>query len=209
MRRIIMRGNRYGRLLVLRDLSKSCLCRCDCGVELEVQRNNLRSGNTESCGCYQKDQSSQASMTHGKTDSEEYRIWLGIMSRCYNPKRKTYPLYGGVGIVVVEQWHNFQNFLDDMGPRPTVGHTIDRFPNKSGNYEPGNCRWATMKEQGNNRKSNVLLTKDGKTQTARQWEEELGLGRGLIHARLKLGWSAERALSGPIKKRGVRKVRIR
>ncbi len=200
-------GQRFGRLFVVECKPRVCSCKCDCGNVLDVVTGNLTSENTQSCGCLQRERTSEVSVTHGKTDSREYRIWIGIMSRCYNPNRKSYTLYGGVGVIVCDRWHDFANFLADMGEQPTPKHTIDRFPNGEGNYEPNNCRWATMKEQGNNRKNNVLLTKDGKTQTARQWEEEIGLVRGLIYARLKLGWSVERALSKPMKKHGIRKRR--
>lgn len=200
-------GQKFGRLTVTQTQPGVCLCTCDCGAQLSVRTNNLTSGNTQSCGCFHSDRSSEAHTTHGKTDSQEYRIWLGIMSRCYNKNRTSYQLYGALGIIVADRWHDFANFLADMGPRPSSKHTVDRFPNGDGNYEPGNCRWATMKEQGNNRKNNVLLTKDGKTQTARQWEEELGLCSGLIYARLKLGWTEEEALSEPKKRRGIRRPR--
>ena len=194
-------GLKFGRLTVVSMVPGKCWCLCECGNSVEVASNNLVSGNTQSCGCLQKQRTSESSTTHGKTDSPEYRIWLGIMSRCYNKNRVSYSMYGGAGVTVSEHWHDFANFLADMGAQPSSKYTVDRFPNASGNYELGNCRWATMKEQSNNRKNNVLLTKDGRTQTARQWEEELGLCRGLIHARLKLGWSVERALSGPLKKK--------
>ena len=198
---------RFGRLVVVATTPGRCQCACDCGSQLEVATNNLVSGNTQSCGCLQRERSAEASRTHGKTDSPEYRIWLGMVSRCYNENRVSYVSCGAVGVVVTERWHDFANFLEDMGPRPSPSHTVDRFPDGDGNYEPSNCRWATMKEQGNNRKNNVLLTKDGRTRTASQWEEELGLCRGLIYARLQQGWSEEAALAGPKKKRGVRRPR--
>src|ERR1035437_5533989 len=108
---------------------------------------------------------------HGKTNTVEYIIWGHITQRCYNPSCKQYADYGGRGIKMCQRWFDsFFAFLTDMGPRPN-GLTIDRI-NNDGNYEPGNCRWATMKEQCSNRRSNVMLEYNGKTMTLRQWSVE-------------------------------------
>lgn len=96
------------------------------------------------------------------------------MQRCYNPKNHKYPRYGGRGIKVCERWHNFENFLKDMG-EPPPGTTLDRFPDNDGNYEPGNCRWATREQQANNCSSNRLLEVDGQIHTMSEWSKITGI----------------------------------
>jgi hypothetical protein len=198
------------RLTVIRILEertdggeKIVLCRCECGKEVKVQANNLTSGNTRSCGCLRRERQSEANRTHGKYGTPEHASWRDMLARCYNPNVKGYPYYGAIGVVVADRWrgeNGFSNFLADMGLKPSPKHTIDRHPNQAGNYEPGNCRWATRKEQSRNRKSNVLLEFDGRKQMMCEWEEENGLNSGMIHARLKLGWSVERAITTPARK---------
>lgn len=110
----------------------------------------------------------------------------------------SYAIYGGRGVVVCERWRaSFQNFLADMGERPE-GMTIDRYPDKDGNYEPSNCRWATLKEQPNNRSSNNILTLNGVSRTLTEWSENTGLARATIATRMALGWQLERVLTQPV-----------
>jgi hypothetical protein len=118
-----------------------------------------------------------------------------MYSRCHRPKSRDYQRYGAIGITVYVEWHDFINFLRDMGERPE-GKTIDRI-NGKGNYEPGNCRWATAKEQANNIKTNRIITFKGETKTLPQWAEQYGIYREVIRKRLKAGWSVERALLTP------------
>jgi hypothetical protein len=119
----------------------------------------------------------------------EYNIWQSMKQRCYDSNHKAYNHYGGRGIAMCEEWRtDFWKFLEDMGKRPSKLHSIDRI-NVNGNYEPDNCRWATMKEQQNNRRNNVLLTYNNKTQTQAQWANELGISEKTISSRLALGWS--------------------
>ena len=127
-----------------------------------------------------------------------YRSWELMRSRCQNPKSDQYPEYGAKGIHVCDSWQDFLVFLADMGESPP-DCTLDRYPNKAGNYEPGNCRWATAKEQARNRRDNVLLTHGGRTQSAAAWCEELGLDYPSIVARVSAGWDADRALMTPTK----------
>lgn len=129
----------------------------------------------------------------GKKASRTYRIWRNMRNRCERAYHSAYPYYGGAGIVVCERWKTFANFLADMGPVPD-GMTIDRIDSKK-NYEPENCRWATMKQQARNTKWNRLLTAYGKTQCIAAWAEELGIRATNIYSRLDRGCSAERALS--------------
>lgn len=130
----------------------------------------------------------------------EYRAWNSMKSRCYNKSHTSYRNYGGRGIQVCERWrYDFPTFLNDMGNRPSK-HTLDRIDN-DGNYTPGNCRWATYKEQLNNKRGNRLLTLDGKTQTVSQWSTETGIKYWTLSQRVgRYGWSDEDALTKPVRK---------
>lgn len=131
--------------------------------------------------------------------SPEYITWNGMRARCTNPKNPNYDRYGARGVKVCDEWlTSFVTFLGDMGRKPTPQHSIERI-NNNGNYEPGNCRWATNKEQANNRRSSRLLTYNGLTQTVAFWAQLCGLRIGTLHSRLKSGWSVERALTTPIR----------
>lgn len=127
--------------------------------------------------------------------SREYVIWRNMRARCTNPTDVGFHKYGGRGIAVCAPWlDDFVNFLADMGRCPGPSHSIERIDN-DGNYEPGNCRWATPKEQANNRRSSRYLTFNGEVATMTQWAERVGLKVATLHARLKAGWSEERALT--------------
>lgn len=123
------------------------LCECDCGKTTVVEGYRLQSGVTRSCGCLRGD----THRRHGKRQTATYKAWLTTKQRCSNPRNQDYRLYGGRGVKMCERWLKFANFLADMGERPN-GLTLDRFPNNDGNYEPGNCRWATQKQQAATRR---------------------------------------------------------
>lgn len=149
-------------------------------------------------------------LTHGMARRHkvvpEYGVWSGMRDRCENPANNRFHLYGARGISVCERWQQFEFFYEDMGPRPTAKHSIDRIDN-DGNYQPGNCRWITMKEQANNTSANRLLTFNGVTLTLSQWSERLGINVGTLgHRTGRLGWSIERAFSEPVQQ-GRRRVR--
>jgi len=197
-------GQRFGRLTALefagykqytRERKRMWKCRCDCGKEVTVAYMYLTGGGTKSCGCLV----GQHKRTHGATIggkmSPEFRVWSAMHSRCENPRNKGYKDYGGRGIKVCERWASFENFLADMGPRPSLAHSIDRYPNNDGDYEPHNCRWATMREQSNNRRSSRTLTFHDETLTLAEWERRAGLSSGVLHRRLHWGWTVEEALT--------------
>lgn len=133
--------------------------------------------------------------TRGYKRTPAYETWQAMMSRCTRPSNVAYARYGGAGITVCERWRIFDNFLADMGERP-AGKNIDRIDGAKG-YEPGNCRWATSQEQARNRRSNKLLTFQGRTKAIAEWADEVGLNRDAITKRLRLGWTVERALTAP------------
>lgn len=158
-------GHRFGRLLVLERATSVTrhtrwLCRCDCGETVSVYAHSLRRGFTRSCGCLRREAAREIieinrglepNLIHGMTESPEYRSWCHMKQRCLNPNSIRYERWGGRGIKICPQWLNsFETFYADVGERPSPIHSIDRI-NNDGNYEPGNVRWATHKEQRNNR----------------------------------------------------------
>lgn len=199
-------GQKFGRLTVVERVENAknrnarWKCVCDCGNEVIVTGSNLCRGNTKSCGCYQKEMTVKTKTTHGGHETRLYRIWADIKKRCYNENQAYYNDYGGRGISMCESWRgSFESFRDwSLENGYSDDLSIDRI-NFNGNYEPSNCRWATVKEQANNRRSNRFLTYNGKTQTMAQWADELGLEYKEIAARLNyLGWTVEEALSTPV-----------
>lgn len=172
---------RFGKLLVLELAEKSkngtakWRCRCDCGVEKVLFSTVLRRGQA-SCGCDQPQRISEARTTHGMTESATYNSWKSMRARCTNPNSPDYAAYGGRGIAYCAAWESFETFLKDMGERPE-GMTLDRFPNQDGNYEPGNCRWATSKSQANNRSANVYVEYGGRSLTLSELGETIGMDR--------------------------------
>jgi hypothetical protein len=145
-------GKRFGRLVILSILTtRKVFAVCDCGTQKIIWRSNLvrRKSPTRSCGCLHREEQPTYARRHGHYKSATYRTWYSMKTRCFNQKSNRYVHYGARGITVCDRWMNFAEFLEDMGERP-AGKTLDRI-NNDGNYEPGNCRWATAKEQASNK----------------------------------------------------------
>ena len=134
---------------------------------------------------------------HGMTNTKVYKTWDSMKERCYGSYRHDFAHYGGRGIDVCARWKNsLLAFYEDMGDPPTPQHTLDRI-DSNGNYEPGNCRWATQRVQQNNRSSNRKLTLNGETHNCAEWARKIGINRDTLYKRLVAGWSVEKALTTP------------
>lgn len=157
--RLDLVGQRFGRLQALCFVEMSehgksmWRCLCICGNETTVIGSKLATGYTRSCGCLRADTMSETMTTHGHRAVPEYDSWSHMIQRCTNSNNKDFDCYGGRGIQVCQQWlESFAAFYLDMGQRPSAGHSLDRYPNNDGNYEPTNCRWATRQQQAQNRR---------------------------------------------------------
>lgn len=198
-------GMKIGRLLVLgfadRRGNKNLLywhCQCDCGQKVDVSGNSLRSGSVKSCGCYQHEcrvsRMSKIATTHGLSKTREYTIWGKMKARCYNKNDTAYLNYGGRGIKICERWKNsFLSFFKDMGNCP-VGFSIERIDN-DGDYEPDNCKWASHKEQSNNRRSNIKIAAYGEIKSLKEWSEVLNIPEFRLYRRYACGVSMDKLLS--------------
>lgn len=173
------------------------LCRCQCGKYSVVTIGNLRDGNTRSCGCTKI----KHRHTAGPKKSSEYRAYLSMKDRCCRPENHAYSQYGGRGICVCDRWlDSFQNFIADMGPKPDPSYSLDRKEN-NGNYEPGNCRWATRTEQARNTRRSQNLTLGAETLSLTAWSKKSGLDKKTITKRLAKGMSVAEALTAPVRQR--------
>lgn len=143
--------------------------------------------------------------THGLSSSPEYKVWQQMKDRSFNQNNADYSAYGGRGIVICDEWRDdFQAFYDHTGPRPAPGLSVDRIDNGKG-YEPGNVRWATIREQLLHTRRSRILTLNGRSQTMTEWAEELGMKFDTLHMRMHRGWSVERALSQPVQQQRSKK----
>lgn len=171
-------------------------CQCDCGSVRTISCRALRSGTWLSCGCYKRD--NPGAKKHGMCGSGEYRSYRAMLQRTNDPNATSYPRYGARGIIVCNQWkESFEQFLADVGARPSVRHSLERIDNE-GDYQPGNVRWATPKEQARNRRSSRFIRCNGKTKTLAEWADLTGLPSHAIYKRLERGWCIDRALSAPL-----------
>jgi hypothetical protein len=207
MRSIDITGQRFGRLTALRIAVRGgegphrrrqrWLFRCDCGNDVEAGKDSVMRGTTRSCGCLQAEitiQRNKQSVRHGHTSgahrSSEWVSWQHMRQRCSNPNHVYYKNYGGRGIRIDPRWDDFENFLTDMGGKPSPEHEIDRI-DSNGNYEPGNVRWTLPIEQANNKRNSRYYTIDGRRQTIAQWAREYSIDPQKLRKRIDAGWSPE------------------
>lgn len=199
-RKIDLTGKRFGKLTVIgeaghRGKELAWLCQCDCGNKTVVIGNNLKRGHTKSCGCLQ--------VTHKATGTRLYTIWQRMKDRTLNKNSHAYGRYGKRGITLCDEWRDsFEAFRDwalSNGYKDTL--SVDRIDNNRG-YSPDNCRWVNVKTQSNNRSSCHLLTYNGETKNVTQWAETIGMNPVTLESRIISGWSIEKALSTPVRKRG-------
>ncbi len=197
-----MIGQRFGRLVVTARDGRRVTCSCDCGKTIEAERGNVAYGRTRSCGCLQAEvarENGRRAAKHGHTSggkmSPEYLSWQAMNARCRNPAAENFAEYGGRGITVCGRWReSFAAFLADVGPR-RPGTTLDRVQN-DGNYEPGNVRWATPRQQAGNRRTSRLITIGGETACLTEWARRAGVSDHCILHRLRRGLTG-RALIQP------------
>lgn len=199
-------GRVFDRLTVLRrapnhDGRVAWTCHCVCGKECVGLAILLRTGMKRSCGCLHSEVTAARNTKHGAAKrgevTSEFAIWSGMISRCYDPKTTRYPQYGGRGIAVCDEWRtDFAAFLAHVGPRPSSKHSIDRIDNDRG-YEPGNVRWATMKEQCRNRRNNHYITIGTETMALAAWLERMGMSEPSYRYRKSKGWTDEKVLTTP------------
>lgn len=204
-----MIGNKYGKLTVVsieKQNKKTLLkCKCDCGNEIIRPTYLIATNQIKSCGCLKGDairryndsgKHSRSRLEDGRSLHPLYGTWFQMIARCENPNSKHYDRYGGRGIKVCEEWHDFWKFAEwsnSVGGRPQ-GYTLDRI-NNDGNYEPSNCRWADWRTQKTNTSANVFLEYNGAIKTTIEWAEEFKIHPHTLQNRIKRGWSIERALT--------------
>lgn len=176
-------GSRYGLLTAISEVDveggSRWLFMCDCGNHTTPDPNNVLSGNTASCGCR------SGGRTHGRSNSSEYTCWETMIQRCTNPSCPSFRNYGGRGIAVCDRWRAFENFLADLGPRPSMKHSLERIDNDKG-YAPGNVVWATRREQQRNRRNTSRVTLHGRQVLLIEACEEAGIHRDTVLGRLKV-----------------------
>lgn len=185
------------------------LCRCDCGNTVSSYRSNLNpNGNSKhrkgdrSCGCQRR------KWGHGLSQTGEYKSWQTMIARCNDPRHKNHFRYHRNGIVVCERWVNsVENFVEDMGSKPTNKHTLDRIDNKLG-YFKQNCRWATMKEQNRNHSKNVIIEYKGISKCIAEWAEVIGIKAYILRSRLKYGWSINDVFEKEPNRNKRREIRV-
>jgi hypothetical protein len=203
--KIDITNKRFGRLVALRVDDKTkygqmkWLCKCDCGNEKSIIMSSLTKGRTFSCGCYHRDTRATCSIKHGMSKTPEYTAWQAVITRATNKNFIGAKNYSKRGIGVCARWLNsFDNFIKDMGKRPSPNHSIERVNNDKG-YYPSNCVWATRDVQNRNKRSNIKIEIDGVTKCLSDWLLVFGKTIGMVAARRKRGMSIVEALTSPQK----------
>jgi len=195
-------GQRFGKLVVIgKDTTKPknyWIVKCDCGNTKSVFRGHLTAHRIDNCGCMTFERRSRINKTHGETKIRLFKIWNGMMNRCNNKNNRSYKKYGGRGIVVCEEWHKYINFRDwSLSHGYNDNLSIDRI-DVNGNYCPENCRWATTKQQANNRRNTRYFTYNNETHTISEWAEILNINPEALQTRIKNKWSMERIKNTPV-----------
>lgn len=205
-------GQKYGKLTVEALVvhgnanQRKWLCKCDCGGMKVTSEDNLQRRHCRSCGClYKNNGGSKKKNIYLGSDSRLYSVWAGMKSRCFNPNSPNFYLYGGRGITVCDEWMHYGNFkkwaIETGYDRKHDDRiSIDRI-DVNGNYEPSNCRWATVKEQMNNRRTNTVIEYKGLKKSLSQWAEYLGINYSTFMSRYERGWQMDRIVSQPVRKR--------
>lgn len=218
-------NQKFGRLTVIKEMDskiypgkkykttvRMMLCQCSCGNTTIVGTPSLTTGNTTSCGCYNKEKLKEANTTHGcswingpQLHRDTYHIWAGMKSRCSNPNTLKYKYYGGRGITVCDKWkdskNGFINFINDMGYKPTDDHSIDRI-DPTGNYSPDNCRWVTFDVQCKNKRNSIKIEYKEKIYSLSDLAIMFNLKPGTLYSRLyEYKWELETALTSAVDKR--------
>ena len=194
--------NVYSRLTVIKETDRKAgnktiyECRCSCGKTIFTDKYKLFNGHTKSCGCFKLDNLSVIKRTHGMTKTPEHKAWLEMKQRCHNPNNARFIYYGGRGITVCKEWmDSFQSFFDHMGTRPTSKHSLDRI-DVNGNYEPGNCRWASTTEQAANKRSTTKYVFNNKLMALSYIAEEVGIPQTTMHRLVRVkGMTVEQAIA--------------
>ncbi len=197
-----MLNQRFNRLTVIAETDRKWsnstlyLCRCVCGNEVFTTKYKLLDGHTKSCGCFKRENTSIVKSKHRMTKTPEFKAWCEMRQRCYNAKLKTYHHYGGRGIKVCQRWLDaFQNFIDDMGARPTLKHSLDRI-DVNGDYEPANCRWATSLQQNGNRRDTTKYLHKGEERSLTEIARMEGIQQQTLFYRVRrVGLTIEQALT--------------
>ena len=188
---IDLTNQRFERLIVVKETvrnkfnQRQWICQCDCGYIKTITQNNLRQNKAKSCGCLQKEIISKITASHGLCDTPEYNSWSGMKSRCNNPKEPAYKNYGARGIKVCERWNIFENFINDMGSKPSPEHTLERI-NNNDDYYPKNCKWATKLEQVYNRRNTRRVKYQNRTITLKQLAKELHMDYSNLASSIKI-----------------------
>lgn len=200
---MIATGDRYGRLTVVRETKahserRRYTCKCECGKTTTVRGSNLTTGSVQSCGCLRVERSAARATRHGHTahyeNSPEYEAWRSMKHRCYTPSHEGWTWVGAKGIKVCKRWlTSFENFLEDLGKRPSPKHQLNRI-SKTQDYTPTNTRWALVREVGRTRTNNKVYTIGNVTLCLEDWAERAGIGKSTLHYRLAKGLTMREAI---------------